>query len=121
MEKTNFTKHPFYELQSRLRQLGWYFEWTVADQENHIWEDMPSRHEDGPFKGDWIDDAKTLVSLTGERRSRQKRPKQYSGNDFFFLPEAEQNVIEILPIIKESGCRHRGVYGRELWIGWDKQ
>lgn len=74
MEKMNFSKHAFYELQSRLRQLGWYFESTYAFQENHMWEDMPSCHEDGPFKGDDIDDAKTLVSYTGERRSRQKRP-----------------------------------------------
>ena len=120
MEKINLSEHAFYQLQSRLRQLGWYFEWTYADQENHMWEDMPSCHEDGPFKGDWIDDAKTLVSYTGERRSRQKRPEQYSGNDFYFLAEAEQNVITILPIIEESGCRHRGIYGHELWIGWDK-
>ena len=84
-----------------------------------MWEDMPSCHEDGPFKGDDIDDAKTLVSYAGERRSRQKRPEQYSGNDFYFLAEAEQNVIAILPIIEESGCRHR-IYSRELWIGWDK-
>ena len=64
MEKINLSEHAFYELQSRLRQLGWYFEWTYADQANHMWEDMPSCHEDGPFKGDWIDHAKTLVSYT---------------------------------------------------------
>jgi hypothetical protein len=49
------------------------------------------------------------------------RPEQYSGNEFMFLPEAVQNVIDILPIIKESGCRHGKIYGGELWIGWDKQ
>jgi len=108
-------------LQDRLRELGWYFEWTTAAQENHMWEDMPTHHHDGPFKGDWIDDTKTLVSYTGERRSRQLRPEQYSGNEFIFLPEAEQNVIEILPIIVDAGCRHRGIWNRELWIGWDKE
>jgi hypothetical protein len=68
-----------------------------------------------------VDDTKTLVSYTGERRSKQLRPEQYSGNEFNFLPEAEQNVIEILPIIEDAGCRHRGIWNRELWIGWDKE
>ena len=56
----------FYEFQKKLRELGWYVEWTYASQESHIWEDMPFEHEVGPFEGEEIHQGKVLVSFTGD-------------------------------------------------------
>ena len=59
-------KHPFYLLQERLREEGWYVEWAAASQGGHFWEDMPFSHQVGPFAGMEIDADKCLFSLEPE-------------------------------------------------------
>jgi hypothetical protein len=56
----------FYRLQQRLRQEGWYIEWTGAQQLSHAWVDKPVYHHEGPFEGTEIDDTKVLVCCVGD-------------------------------------------------------
>jgi hypothetical protein len=53
----------FYKLQDRLREEGWYLEWSQEVQGADAWEFMPTDHRDGPFKGQPIDEAKCLIAL----------------------------------------------------------
>jgi len=82
----------FYELQRRLRALGWYVEWEYASQEGHVWEDMPTHHEVGPFAGEEIHRGKVLVSFTGDSDA-YKVPEGMSSDDVFDWYEIVLNYL----------------------------
>lgn len=56
----------FYRLQKRLRDEGWYVEWTDAVLLSHAWVDRPAYHNEGPFEGIEIDDTKCFVCCVGD-------------------------------------------------------
>lgn len=41
----------FYRLQERLREEGWYVEFSKQSQGADAWESMPWIHQEGPFSG----------------------------------------------------------------------
>ena len=80
-EKNTIAKCGFYRLQKRLREAGWYVEWTYALQGGHAWEDMPMRHQEGPHKGLDIDMTKCLISFTGDPFDRLEYPDDMSDEE----------------------------------------
>jgi hypothetical protein len=120
----------FYRLQERLRQDGWYIEWTDATQAGHAWEDMPYTHQEGPYKGEEIDRDKCLISYLSDdlmseiaaRNCFDVSPESVGGNRFMFDPDrdARKNIDAILHIFQECGCRIS--YSRrsdEVLIEWN--
>ena len=54
----------FYVLQKKLREEGWYVEWSPASDGGDAWVDVPAVHEEGPFEGLEIDQNKCLLAFT---------------------------------------------------------
>jgi hypothetical protein len=75
-------KCAFYELQNKLRAKGWYVEWTFASQESHVWEEIPTYHETGPFQGRDIDPSKVLVSYIGDS-DKNEGPEGISSDEVY--------------------------------------
>ena len=92
----------FYELQNKLRTRGWYVEWTFSSQENHVWEDIPSHHEIGPFCGKEIDLGKVLVSYIGDSDSNEV-PEGLSYEEVFDWHEV---VVDFLSSGDEKGLNN---------------
>lgn len=86
----------FYDLQSKLQALGWYVEWSYASQENHVFEDMPTHHEVGPFAGEKIDEGKVLVSFIGDC-DEYKVPEGMSDDDLFDWHECVVGALAVGP------------------------
>jgi len=53
----------FYRLQERLREEGWYVEWSQESQGADAWEFMPAVHQEGPLQGLQVEEAKSLIAL----------------------------------------------------------
>jgi hypothetical protein len=120
----------FYRLQQRLREEGWYIEWTEATQAGHAWEDMDVFHQAGPYKGHEVDFDKCLISYIGDdlmreiaaRKISSVSPESFGGNWFMFDPDgcAVENIKAITSIFEECGCRVReAARADEIWIEWD--
>lgn len=56
----------FYQIQEKLRPKGWYVEWWYGSYQQHIFEDLPFEHEDGPLKDTELEPNKIMVVCTGD-------------------------------------------------------
>ena len=112
----------FYELQRRLRDLGWYVEWEYASQESHIWEDMPEDHEAGPFVGQEIDKSKVLFSFTGDSDA-YKVPEGMSSDDVFDWHQivlsylSDEDAVGLEKYLEEYGHPELPLPNPEGWGG----
>ena len=78
-------------LKQKLAERGWHVAWTTQAQENHVWEDLPTCHPDGPFEGLKIDEDKVLVALTGFASDYVERDlPQFESLDF----EEQDDILQ---------------------------
>jgi len=121
-------------LQSRLRGLGWYVERTSAIQGSHAWEDMPLKHQEGPFTGVEIDMDKVLMSYIDDEQQQRLwegineegsgcSNSQPQGEYFMYndSSKAEDNLVSINYIFDDCGCTLGELHGDEVWIEWSEE
>jgi hypothetical protein len=89
----------FYRLQKRLRDDGWYVEWTDEGQLMHAWEDMPGMHSEGPFKGMPIDDTKCLLSCVGDPSDLLEAPEDLEEDEYEQWFEGANEKLETGDIV----------------------
>ena len=140
--------HPFRNLQQNLQKEGWYVGWALPCCQTCAWQEIPYQHEEGVFKGQSIDLSKVLFNheqdcsmdceydeekdeyvlpegMTKDDYSTFPchKPEQTNGSLFCFSGDDKglQNLIDILPMIKESGCKVRWnkSANTRIYIYWD--
>ena len=52
----------FRKLQERLAKEGWYVGWNHYCCQTCAWDDVPDKHEEGPFEGEEVDLSKVLFN-----------------------------------------------------------
>jgi len=126
--------HPFYRLKERLQQEGWYIGWALPCCQTCAWQELPYEHEEGPFKGETLDWTKLLFSheqdcmvdyeydetndvrIFPDGKTEDDydcvtfphyKPEETSGSLFCFNGDDEgiKNLINIIPLIEECGCK----------------
>ena len=140
-------EHNFYKLKQRLQEQGWYVAWAHPCCQTCAWQEVPYEHPDGPNEGkklDWnkllfnheqdcnmeceYDDEKDEYILPDGMTKDDYctfptyKPEQTSGSLFCFNGNEQgvKNLIEVLPIIEESGCTWswNKTGNARIYIGW---
>ena len=132
----------------RLREEGWYCGWAHMCCSNCAWMDVPTYHEEGPFKGEEVDLDKCLFNHEQDCEDEDAyedmdedayeemldeqdgacfitlSPDQLGESCFNFSPNKTgvANLKAILPIIEECGCTYNwnGKGDTTISINWEK-
>ena len=140
-------EHNFYKLKQRLQEQGWYVAWAHPCCQTCAWQEVPYEHPDGPNEGNKLDWNKLLFNHEQDCNMECEydeendeyilpdgmtkddyctfptyKPEQTSGSLFCFNGDEQgvKNLIEVLPIIEESGCTWswNKTGNARIYIGW---
>jgi hypothetical protein len=140
-------EHNFYKLKQRLQEQGWYVAWAHPCCQTCAWQEVPYEHPDGPNEGKELDWNKLLFNHEQDCNMECEydeendeyilpdgmtkddyctfptyKPEQTSGSLFCFNGDEQgvKNLIEVLPIIEESGCTWswNKTGNARIYIGW---
>ena len=140
-------EHNFYKLKQRLQEQGWYVAWAHPCCQTCAWQEVPYEHPDGPNAGKELDWNKLLFNHEQDCNMECEydeenddyilpdgmtkddyctfptyKPEQTSGSLFCFNGDEQgvKNLIEVLPIIEESGCTWswNKTGNARIYIGW---
>lgn len=140
-------EHNFYKLKQRLQEQGWYVAWAHPCCQTCAWQEVPYEHPDGPNVGKELDWNKLLFNHEQDCNMECEydeendeyilpdgmtkddyctfptyKPEQTSGSLFCFNGDEQgvKNLIEVLPIIEESGCTWswNKTGNARIYIGW---
>lgn len=140
----------FAKLKERLQHEGWYVGWALPCCQTCAWQEVPYEHEEGPFTGELVNIHKVLFSheqdcqLDVEYDNEKDeyilpdgytkddyctfphyRPNETNGSLFCFAGDDEgvKNLIEVLPLILESGCKieWNKTGNMRPYISWDNE
>jgi len=140
-------EHNFYKLKQRLQEQGWYVAWAHPCCQTCAWQEVPYEHPDGPNEGNKLDWNKLLFNHEQDCNMECEyddekdeyilpdgmtkddyctfpthKPEQTTGSLFCFNGDEQgvKNLIEVLPIIEESGCTWswNKTGNARIYIGW---
>lgn len=140
-------EHNFYKLKQRLQEQGWYVAWAHPCCQTCAWQEVPYEHPDGPNEGKELDWNKLLFNHEQDCNMECEydeendeyilpdgmtkddyctfptyKPEQTSGSLFCFNGDEQgvKNLLEVLPIIEESGCTWswNKTGNARIYIGW---